>query len=289
MSRPWHIYGFEKPSLLPQSSVVATMQPSRSRSPRIIPSDYDYQFYRQQALKARMAPSLFEPVFWDGSSIRTTAGGSGYYEIPVGHEVDVGYVAPCLIAINYDGSGVLSSNNFFAYDPLFAVTDFFGSVSNQLVDVFPEIALSQDGTTFGDWMRYQAGTYKARKFKSRMRLAALDDTVAAFVTTFVFTVYVPTRIDNWAIIAAVRTSLTNLALAAPGATLTFLPDTQATAAAFNSGVSSTTQPNIVVTILNWQTGDIAVITSVSLSQATIQITNAGIGVARNVNIRPEGY
>lgn len=213
----------------------------------------------------------------------------GIYTIPAGHEIDIGYVAPCLVGITWQSAGVSRFNNFFAYDPLFDVQDFFGSTSSQFVDVQPQIALSQDGTTFGDWQNYVPGVYSARKFAARIVATTNDNNTIVFVTQFVFTVWVPTRVDNWAIISAVRTSLNNLALGGGGAALTFLPDTQATAAPFNGGVSNPSQPSIGITILNWQAGDIPVITSLNKTGCTVQVTNGGVGVARNVNVRPEGY
>jgi hypothetical protein len=184
---------------------------------------------------------------------------------------------------------VLASQNFFAYFPLFDITDFFGAASNQNVSVFPQIRLSQDGLTFGPWQNYQAGVYVARRFDRRMAVNSLDPLTVAFLTSFISKIHVPTRVDNWAIIGGTRTSLNLLAMPAIGTNLTFLPDRQLTAAPFNGGVSNAAQPTIAVTILNWQPGDVPTITNLTLSGCTVRVFNAGIGVARSVNIRPEGY
>lgn len=219
--------------------------------------------------------------------------GAGTYTISTAHEIDVGYVAPCLVAISASGNGVPINNNFFAYDPLFAVTDFFGSFANSLISVTSEIALSQDGTNYGPFFTYAAGTYNARKFKARITASSLDGTAIAFVTQFLFTVYIPTRVDHWAMINGVRTSLNNLVLPSAGATLTFMPDKQNTPAPFNGGVSSATAAQISGVILGAQPQDQLVITNAGLSNATVQCVNFGTGVAtgvsRTVNLLVEGF
>lgn len=50
-----------------------------------------------------------------------------------------------------------------------------------------------------------------------------------------------------------------------------------------------TQPAIQVTILNASSGDVAVVSAVSLSSCTIQVLNGGAGVARSVNVLVQGY
>jgi microcystin-dependent protein len=117
--------------------------------------------------------------------------------------------------LTYASAGVPVTNNFFEYDPLFEIADFFAAVANTLVNVYPQIALSQDGSTFGDWMNYQAGHYKARKFKARAVVHTNDPTTVAFLTAFSFALYVPTRVDNWA--GQVNTALLAIATQHSGA------------------------------------------------------------------------
>lgn len=250
-------------------------------------------------------------LIFDGTFIRTTGEGDilaasdvlaitdvlsygpqadGTYEIPASHQIDVGYVAPCLVALFMSGQGVAANQNFFAYDPLFDVVDFFGAAATALVGVRAQLAISQDGVTWSEWFDYAAGTYNARRFKARVIVTPVDGTAIGFVTQFIFTVYVPTRVDNWAIINGQRTSLNNLVLPSAGSVLTFVPDRQLSGSApFNGGVSATGQPSIIGTILNWQPGDTLVVTQVTLATAKVQVMNAGVGVSRTVNIRPEGY
>jgi hypothetical protein len=216
-------------------------------------------------------------------------GSGGTYEVPVSHAIDVGYVAACLVSITFAASGVPVEQNVFEYDPFFSVTDFFGAFANQFVSVYPQVALSQDGVTWGPWQNYQAGYYRARKYKARMVVQTNDPNTIAFLTAFEFTVYVPTRVDHSALIGGVVTSLTNLAVPPAGLNLVFLPDGASSAGPFNGGVSNATRPNFFMNILSAQPGDVISITSMTLSGCTVQVTNAGVGVARNVNCYPEGY
>ena len=78
-------------------------------------------------------------------------------------------------------------------------------------------------------------------------------------------------------------------MAEAGADATGYPKAQQSAAAFNGGPNAGNLPGILVT---WQNnpGDTLVITNLSLSSATIQIQNGGVGVTTyNTNIVAEGY
>lgn len=86
------------------------------------------------------------------------------------------------------------------------------------------------------------------------------------------TVDMPDRLDTG----------TNLAVAAAGATVTF-------SSAFNGGVDAPTVPHVQITLLNAVANDQVILSAVGLSSFTVQIKNAGAGVARNVNWLAQGY
>ena len=206
--------------------------------------------------------------------------GNGIYEIPTSHQIDIGRAVACGINIDWVSFGQ------HIYDNILSINDFLGSsdvldyAASVSVNVYPEIALSQDGVTWGAWQKYDAGSYLARKFKARIQLQTLDPTVEAFLSDFTFAVDVPDRDDH----------IVNLSVPSGGTTVTFQPDGALTAAAFNGGTQgSPTLPHIQVTILNAQNGDVAVISSISLSSCFVQVLNAGIGVARSVNLLVQGY
>lgn len=226
-------------------------------------------------------------------------GGSGHYTIPDTHIVSAGRLAPCLVSIDFAGIGEGTSdffnpgppdnNDFFAHD------DVFDTAANRFIDVHPEIAISTDGVTFGPWQRYQAGVYNLWDVKARMVIRSLDPVnVVAVLTQFVFSVYAPTRTDH---------PLVNFALPPAGQTVTFAPDGGLPAAAFNGGPNGgNIAPSPGVTLpnpaafpgtqaanLSLVSGDDIFITGLSLSQLTIQVKNAGVGVTRNVTLQVWGF
>lgn len=231
------------------------------------------------------ASDVISGTGWVTDWLNTGAQGNGTYEVPdgtngtVSHEISIGRVAPVLIQITWTSSGVPQNQNFFAYDPLFSITDFFGASANQLINVYPEIAISQDGVTFGPWQKFSTGTYLGRKFKARMQIQSIDPLTIAYLTSFTFTVYAPTRVDHFV----------NKAILATGTALTFVPDGSSTPTPFNGGPNSATQPNILVNILNAQPGDVPITSGVTLSQCTVQVQNNGVGVARSCNVFVEGF
>lgn len=205
--------------------------------------------------------------------------GNGTYEIPTGHEINIGRVAACSILINWFGYGQKTTDNMLSIADFLNYADILDSISNALVDIYPEIALSQDGTTWGSWQKYSAGYYSAMKFKARMQIQTQDSSIVAYLSAFTFAVDVPDRIDHY----------NNISLSSLGVTLSFTPDGSSTAAPFNGGNGGSSLPNVQVTILNAQAGDVAIVSGLTLSSVTVIVKNAGTGVARNVNILAQGY
>ena len=204
---------------------------------------------------------------------------NGTYEIPTDHEIDVGYVGSNQVMITWNAQGVPHVDNILEVVDILARADFLGALSTQFIDVWTEIALSQDGSTWGSWVKFSPGVYTARKYKARIQMTTIDPETMVVVTAFTFGINVPARIDHY----------TNLSLSAGGSSLTFEPDGAASPAAFNGGPNGSLVPHLQITILNAQTGDIAIVSSLTLSDCTLQVTNAGVGVARNVNALVEGF
>jgi len=205
--------------------------------------------------------------------------GNGIYEIPTAHHIDIGRPALCNILINYLSFGQNTDDDILASVDYLAVTDIVDYASSANVTVYPEIALSQDGTTWAAWQRYSAGAYLARTFKARMQLQRSVNDVQAIVSSFTFSVDVPDRDDHYV----------NLAVPGGGLTLAFTPDGASSAAPFNGGTQGSSIPSIQATILGAVAGDMVVITSVTLSGCHIAVVNGGAGVARNVNLLVQGY
>lgn len=231
---------------------------------------------------------------------------TGYYTSPVSHFINVGRVVGCLVDCSWTSEGIPIAQNIFTWTDVFSITDIFATSSNQFISAFPNINVSSDGVFDGDiyaianvytlrdvyfssatatgFQRYRAGFYVGRAFALQMFLETVDPNTIAAVSAFTYAVHIPSRIDHY------------IGLSIPGSgstTITFTPDGSATAAAFNGGPGGGPAvpglPTWQATILNEVSGDLLTVTGLSLSQATVNITNAGSPVARIVNIEFAGY
>jgi hypothetical protein len=205
--------------------------------------------------------------------------GNGVYEIPASHRINIGRLAPCGVIITWMSGGQHVHDNILTVSNFLNFSDVLDYQAAANVNVYPEIALSQDGVSWGAWQKYTAGTYLAWAYKARMQMEIYDPSVEALLSEFIFAVDVPDRDDHYV----------NLSIPSGGMNLIFKPDGSSTATPFNGGPQGATGPAIQVTILSAQPGDVASITAVTFSGCTVQILNGGSGVARNVNLLAEGY
>lgn len=203
---------------------------------------------------------------------------SGSYEVAAGHEIDVGRAVACNVMISWQGLGQTIGQDILGIDQWLIATDILDYAATANTDIFPEIALSQDGVTWGPWQRYQAGAYSARKFKARVQLMTFEPQTQALLTALTWAIDVPDRVDHYL----------GLSLATAGTLVPFRPD-GGTAVAFNGGPNGATDPIIQMTILNAASGDTAIVSGISQSSCTLRVVNAGSGVARTVNAVVEGY
>lgn len=203
----------------------------------------------------------------------------GGYTIPTSHEIDVGYVSSNQVMITWAAQGIPHVDDFLSITDILNDADVLGASHTQFIDVWAEIALSQDGATYGAWTKFAPGVYTARKYKAQIQMTTIDPETEVIVTAFTFGINVFARIDHY----------TNQAIDPAGTVITFQPDGAATPAAFNGGPDGAIIPALQITILNAQTADQAVVSSLSLSSVTVQVTNGGVGVARNVNLLVEGF
>ena len=171
--------------------------------------------------------------------------------------------------------------NVLADSDVLTDADILGSASTQYVDGWIEIALSQDGATFGAWQKFVPGVYPAMAWNFRLALQSSDPNTIAEALAFSFAVQLPSRIDHYQ----------NQSVPSGGLPITFRrdPPSPATPAAFNGGPGSADLPYVSV---SWQptAGDQYTISGLSRSQLTIRFTNGGSFVERdNVNITVEGF
>jgi hypothetical protein len=202
-----------------------------------------------------------------------------YYTIPAAHIVDAGSVVQASVNASTQIQGVPVGQNVLADADVLTDPDILGSASTQYVDGWIEIALSQDGSTFGAWQKFVPGVYPAFAWNFRLALQSSDPNTIAEALAFSFAVQLPSRIDHYQ----------NQSVGTGGLPITFRRDGTATPAAFNGGPGSADLPYVSV---SWQptAGDQYAISGLSLSQLTIRFTNGGSFVERdNVNITVEGF
>ena len=205
---------------------------------------------------------------------------NGTYTIPVGHRINIGRVAACNVLISWQAYGLHPSFNVLAQSNVLTLTDMLDFAASLNIDVYPQIRLSQDGTTWGAWQPYVAGVYSAMAYDAQIVLATYDPTVQAVLSGFTFAVDVPDRNDHYV----------SKAIAAGGTTINFTPDGSSTPTPFNGGTAgSPSAPAIQVTINGATAGDDVILSAVTLSSCTVQVVNGGVGVARNVTILAQGY
>lgn len=210
----------------------------------------------------------------------TAAGGTGTYEIPTGHEINIGRVAACNILISWASFGQNISDDILATSDYLNAPDILDAAASQNVNTYPEIALSQDGITWGAWQKYSAGAYLAMAFRARMQMQTFNPNIVAILNEFIFSVDVPDRDDHYIAVF----------IGSGGTTIDWTPDGAVSPVAFNGGpAGSPIVPAVQVTVLSGSNGDSVVLSGVSLSQGTVQVFNGGVGVARTVNILVQGF
>jgi hypothetical protein len=130
-----------------------------------------------------------------GSVVETTDTGSGQvsgtYQIPSGHIINAGSVASRLVVVDWRAFGASTAANVLTVTDWLSVTDVLSQAGSQNTDVHPEISLSQDGTTWGPWVKYAPGAYLAWAYNLRMQILTSDPQTQAVLSSLVFTVGLP--------------------------------------------------------------------------------------------------
>ncbi len=202
-----------------------------------------------------------------------------YYTIPPSHIVNAGSVVQASVNASTQINGVPVGQNILADANVLQDGDILGSASTQFVDGWIEIAVSQDGSTFGPWQKFVPGVFPGQAWNFRLALQSNDPNTIAYALAFNFQVQLPARIDHYQ----------GLTVPSGGLTIAFQRDGTATPAPFNGGPGANDVPYYSV---SWQAqpGDIYQIAGLSLSQLTITFLNAGVPVTRSgVNLTVEGY
>src|ERR1700682_4848162 len=116
--------------------------------------------------------------------------------------------------------------------------DIFDFSATQFVDGWIEIALSQDGSTFGAWQKFVPGVFPAMAWNFRLALQSSAPDIVAEAQAFSFAVQLPSRIDHY--------QQQTVPSGGSGLTITFQRDGTTTPAAFNGGPGSADLPYVSV-------------------------------------------
>jgi len=242
--------------------------------------------------------------------------GNGTYEIAPSRYINAGRTAPCRVTCTWKGTSQIVSDNFLANPDILNDPDFLAASASNLVDVHAEISFALDATTaldifapdpvtdpsgdifqpsdifslkYGEWIKYEPGIYLGQFFRARLVLNTLDPQVVAVALNFTFSVDVPDRLDTWALVAGVGTSLNQITVPSGGLAIVFASNGKSLAEAFNGGPGTDTVPLIQITNTSSSAFDFEV-QSLTLAGCTIVPRLAGTPTdAPQTNISIQGW
>jgi predicted phage tail protein len=243
--------------------------------------------------------------------------GNGTYEISSSRYIDAGRVVPCRVTCTWKGTGQTVTDSMLTNPDILNNPDFLAAGSTDSVQVYPEISVAQNvalgdvfnmdptsnpandvfvptdvfspGISFGPWVRYEPGLYVGRFFRARLVLKTADPQVIAIALAFTFSVDVPDRLDTWALVGGVGTSLNGVTVPSTGLVIVFASNGKTIAEPFNAGPGTDTAPLIQITNTSSSAFDFEV-QSLTLSGCTIIPRLAGTPTnAPKTNISIQGW
>lgn len=225
---------------------------------------------------------LTEPDFLGIPDLFTLGGAAaGTYTTPSSEWDDMLRVVEAAISLTYKGGGVPVGADILSMADFLGHPDILESSASQLVEIYTEISVSLDGTTFGPWERWSSGVKSARIVKARITFNPLDPQVYAFASEFSINIDVPDRLDHYKY-------TTNVA----GDTITFQPDLAASPAAFLGGPNGSAVPQIAYALINGDANDHVEVSSLTASSVFIRVyqgAGSGTGVSRQIAVLAQGY
>ena len=188
---------------------------------------------------------------------------SGTYETA---SIDLGSVQTCRCSIELSFIADTLLADFDAIEDFDAITNLNGA-DNTNAGIVPQIALSQNGSTWGAWQNFITGDYTARAFKARLSCFSLDGQSYVDIYNASFIVDMPDREESAA----------DVTCPVGGLSITFSKAFMAV-------------PRIGVTAQGLQTGDYYELTSKTVNGFGIIFKNsAGTGVSRTMDWAARGY
>jgi hypothetical protein len=201
--------------------------------------------------------------------------GNGTYEIHPSRYVDAGRATACRVTITWKGTSQVVTDDYLANPDILSSPDILATGNGDMVQVFPEVSVAQNDVvgdvfsldpvdnpgndifaepdvfssdvSFGPWVKYEPGLYVGRHFRARLVLNTLDPQIVAIALAFTMTVDVPDRLDTWALVAGVGTSLNGITVPSTGLALVFASNGKTIAEPFNGGPNTDNLPAIQIT------------------------------------------
>ena len=258
------------------------------------------------------------PDFLDEPDVLNVGGqGNGTYEIAADRYIDAGRATACRVTITWKGSAQIANDDFLSNPDILNNPDILAAGSADKVEVYAEVSVAQNdvvgdvfsldpgrnpandifaeddvfasGTSFGPWIKYEPGLYVGRYFRARLVLKTSDPQVIALALDFTFTVDVPDRLDNWALIGGVGTSLNQITVPSTGLAIVFASDGKDIPEPFNGGPNTADVPLIQITNTDSRAFDFEV-TNLTRNGCTIVPRLAGVPTdAPKTNITIQGW
>lgn len=195
---------------------------------------------------------------------------------------DLGYVGVLALNATWQATGSPAGQSLLGLADLLAETDLFGVAAAASMLSWPIVSIGQPdgagGIAWGGWQKFTPGNYQGRYARFGVVVEAPSAQVQGSLTAFKGQASVDNRTDHY----------NGLSVPAGGLTINFTPDGATTPAPFNKGPGGAALPFYNVTFNN-QPGDQLSVSGLSLDRMTIEILNAGVGVARTVNVLASGY
>jgi hypothetical protein len=243
--------------------------------------------------------------------------GNGTYEIHPSRYIDARRATACRVTVTWKGTGQTATDDMLSNPDILNNPDFLAAGSTDLVEVYPEISVAQNDVigdvfsldagenpgndifaepdvfssdvSFGPWIKYEPGLYVGRWFRARMVLKSSDPQVTAIALEFSLSVDVPDRLDTWALVGGVGTSLNGITIPAAGLAIVFSSNGKTIPEPYNGGPNTDDVPLIQITNTSASNFDFEV-QSLTKNGCTIVPRLAGIRTdAPKTNITIQGW
>ncbi|OYU91874.1 MAG: phage tail protein [Bradyrhizobiaceae bacterium PARB1] len=261
---------------------------------------------------------LSSPDFLAETDVINKGGqGDGTYEIAPSRYIDARRATACRVTITWKGTGQTATDDLLSNPDFLGSQDILAAGATDLVEVYPEISFAQNDVigdvfsldpadnpandifaepdvfsadvSFSPWIKYEPGLYVGRYFRARLVLKTSDPQVVAIALKFTFSVDVPDRVDTWALIGGVGTSLNQITIPSTGLAIVFASNGKNIAEPFNGGPNTDSAPLIQITNTSSSNFDFEV-QSLTKNGCTIMPRLAGTPTdAPKTNITIQGW